>query len=172
MLTFNEKLRKVIAAHEGLRYLPYLDTKGLWTVGIGHNLSDCGLSAKFQQSILGKEGLCNKEVIQELKNRKLTDAEVNAIFEDDLKDILGFLQKLDWYNALNDDRKIVIIDMCMMGVEKLLKFKWMIEAIKREDWKAAACNILQSKWAIDVKSRRANFAYEGMLNGLLPWRIL
>jgi len=37
-------LEELLVHHEGLRLKPYLDTSGKWTIGVGRNLSDSGIS--------------------------------------------------------------------------------------------------------------------------------
>jgi lysozyme len=45
-----------------------------------------------------------------------------------------------------------------LGLTKLLGFKKMIAAIKRKDYSAAAVEMLDSKWHIDVGDRAVELA--------------
>ena len=75
------------------------------------------------------------------------------------------LSTLPWYQNLNFDRQIVLIDMCFMGWKKFLEFEKMIDAISRGDFKRAAFEMLNSGWAEQVKGRAESLA-QGMLTGV------
>jgi lysozyme len=55
---------------------------------------------------------------------------------------------------LNEARARVIVEMIFnMGYPKVLQFKKMWEAIKQNDFKVAAAEMLNSRWATQVKGR-------------------
>lgn len=112
-------LKDLLIFHEGFRRFPYKDTTGHETIGIGRNLVDKGIS--YSESL---------------------------IMLDD--DVSYFTQKLEKYfpdfSVLDDARKTVLIDMCFnLGINGLLQFKNMINAIRLKDWNRAALSIIQSK---------------------------
>ena len=62
-------------------------------------------------------------------------------------------------------RQLVLIDMAFnMGVPRLCKFKRMWAAVHNNDFQTAAKEMLDSKWAVQVKSRShklANMMHHG-----------
>lgn len=116
----------IIKTHEGTRHFPYYDTVGKLTIGIGHNLTDCGLP---------------DEIIQ-------------ALFEYDVRKATKELSdRLYWFDAQPEEAKLVLIDMCFMGIGSLLTFKNMLEHIKNGQYKLASEDMLNSKWAKQVGQR-------------------
>lgn len=136
--SMREKLRRSLIEHEGYRKHIYTDTVGKITVGIGFNLTD----------------------------RDLPDWCINGLYEEDVNYFYNQLNNtFDWFKKLNDDRKIVLIDMCFMGFRNFCKFKKLIAALEKHDYKAAFDEMLSSKWATQVKTRAANLA-QAMLTGV------
>lgn len=119
----------LIRRHEGLRLKPYLCTAGKLTIGYGRNLEDKGITA----------------------------LEAEYLLEHDIAKVLGELKfNLSFWANISEVRKVVLVDMCFnLGINGLLKFKRMIKAIEDKDYSKAAAEMLDSKWAGQVK-RRAN----------------
>jgi len=64
------------------------------------------------------------------------------------------LLALPWYQGLNDDRRVAIQDMAYnLGFSGLMKFKRMISAIYQKNYRLAATEMLNSKYARDVPNR-------------------
>ena len=131
------KLRKSLVKHEDERSFPYVDSLGNITIGIGYNLSARGLS----------------------------DTWINNQFNEDVSYFYGCLSALPWFASLNEDRKIVIVDMSFIGIKKLLTFTEMIAALEKQDYEAAANEMLNSEWAKEVKGRATDLA-QGMRLGV------
>jgi lysozyme len=112
---------------EGFRSNPYQDTEGVWTVGYGRNLDDVGLS--------------EAEATQLLKHdMQVAIDECVAVFT--------------FWPDLNDERQEVLVNMMLnMGRGRLLGFKKMLAALEKEDYTTAAFEMLDSRWARQVKSR-------------------
>ena len=124
-----EKLRSQLIKHEGLKRLPYIDSVGKLTIGVGRNLDDKGISNSEALNMLS-----NDIKIAETDARKLV-----ARFPD-----------------LGDVRQRVLIDMAFnLGLGRLSKFKKTLAAIEAGDYKEASLEMLDSKWAAQV-GRRAN----------------
>ena len=69
---------------------------------------------------------------------------------------LKLLDRLDWYKDLPPKIQEVIIEMTyQMGTSGMLKFKKAIANMKDKNWKGAAEEMLDSKWAKQT-SNRAN----------------
>lgn len=122
-------LREQLLLHEGLRLKPYRDTVGKWTIGIGRNLSDKGL----------------------------TKVEALILLDNDIFEAQRDLEKyLPWASTLDDARYRVLVDMTFnMGIHGLLGFKRMLAALERGDYETAAAEMESSKWAEQV-GRRAH----------------
>lgn len=130
------KLRRSLVEHEGYRTHPYIDTVGKVSIGIGYNLTDRGIDDEW----------------------------INSRYLKDVNFFNNQLSKFEWYKDLNVDRQVVLIDMSFMGWKKFLTFKKMIDAISKGDYKQAAYEMLNSRWAEQVKGR-ANALAQGMLTG-------
>jgi lysozyme len=120
---------------EGVRYVPYSDTKGIPTVGVGHNLQASPLPAGWSYP--------------------LTDTQVNQLLDADLQNVYHDLTRdLPWWTDLNDVRQRVICNMCFnLGMNKLSGFKNTLAAMRQGRYDAAADGMLNSAWASQVKGR-------------------
>ena len=128
MINIEDQLQK----DEGFRQFPYHDTVGKLTIGIGRNLQDKGIS--------------KAEALYLLHN------DINE-FETQLK------ERLYWFEQIHEDAQAVLIMMCFnMGLGGLLQFQKTLEHLKNENYKMAADEILNSKWANQVGQRAVNYS--------------
>lgn len=141
MIEFVKALKRVITEDEGSRLFPYVDTTGHITIGIGRNLTDRGISS----------------------------AEESILFENDIEYHTNTLpSKIAFYNDLDDVRKIVLVNMSFnLGINGLLNFAKMLEALKNKDWDRAATEILNSKAYRQAPNRYKRLS-EMMRTGNLP----
>ncbi len=117
---------KLLTRHEGRRNRAYRDTRGIWTVGIGHNI----------------------------EAKPISDRAVDVIFLDDVADVISFLSRLDWFHNLNAARQACIVDMTFnLGRSGMMAYRNMIAAIKGENYQKAADEILDSKAARELPGR-------------------
>lgn len=122
---------------EGRRNKPYVDTVGKITIGIGHNLTDLGIS----------------------------DDILNALFKEDISRAASGAAELAIYNNLDPVRQTVLIDMVFnMGLGDIQHFVNMLYWIKQSNFDMAATQMLSSQWARQVGSR-ANELAEIMRTG-------
>ena len=125
-------IQAMLRRQEGEREKPYLDTEGKWTIGIGRNLSDKGISPD--------------EVMMFL-NRDIADA------IEDVRHVCSV------YDELSRPRQLVLISMAFnLGRDRLGKFVRFLGAVHREDWHDAADEMLASKWAAQVGARAVTLA--------------
>ena len=131
-----EELRR----DEGVRYVPYRDTKGIPTTGVGHNLQASPLPAGWSYP--------------------LTDAQVDTLLQADLKNAYSDLNRsLPWWTDLNDVRQRVICNMCFnLGMSKLAGFRNTLTAIRQGQYRDAASGMLNSAWASQVGARAQRLA--------------
>lgn len=124
-------LREMLIRHEGLKLMPYVDTVGKTTIGVGRNIEDVGISR----------------------------AEALFLLDNDIADReAAFDRLIPWWRSLSDARQRVLIDMSFMGVVKLMGFKLMLAALQRGDYDEAARQMLSSLWAKQVKDRAPDLA--------------
>ncbi len=146
---FIEKL----IAHEGLRLEVYQDTLGIDTIGIGRNLEDRGIT---------KEELEGLDIpsIDHVYEYGLTEADAVYLAHNDVEIVEEELVRAHpCVDRLDSVRQLVLMDMAFnMGVPRLCKFKKMWNAIHEEDFATAAKEMLDSRWANQVKGRATKLA--------------
>ena len=96
----------------------------------------------------------------------ITEADAMYLAENDVQIVEEELVRAHpCVNKLDAVRQLVVMDMAFnMGVPRLCKFKNMWNAIHEENYIAAAKEMLDSRWAIQVKSRSTKLA-NAMHNG-------
>jgi lysozyme len=127
----SETLEQMIERHEGARSVPYIDSVGIQTIGIGHNLQ-----------------------------KPLSRAAMEQILEDDIADARAdCLHQFSWFADLTDSRQWAMIDLCFnMGINRLLTFKNFLLAMSLGDYETAAGHLLDSLYAKQVKGRAREIA--------------
>lgn len=127
----SETLEEFIARHECKGGKPnlkmYPDSKGILTIGYGHNLRD----------------------------KPITKKAADQIFEDDLMDVqLEVTHAFPWYADLSTARQWVILDMCFnLGLDGLRGFTKFLKAVEMGAYETAAAEMIDSQWYAQVKSR-------------------
>ena len=151
-------IQKLIA-HEGLRLEVYKDSLGIDTIGIGRNLEDRGITKEE----LDWMDIPNMAIVHTMG---ITEADAMYLAENDVQIVEEELVRAHpCVNKLDAVRQLVVMDMAFnMGVPRLCKFKNMWNAIHEENYIAAAKEMLDSRWAIQVKSRSTKLA-NAMHNG-------
>ena len=141
-----ETLRDRLIREEGNRLFPYKDSKGIWTIGIGHNIEADPIMFK------------NLEL---LKTRGISKDEAYGLFDKDVRDHTALLMEaLPWVGTLDWPRKSVMIDFCFnMGLGNdhhgLLSFKNTLPLMEQGNWPDVAVHLRASKWYQDVGPHRA-----------------
>ena len=151
-------IQKLIA-HEGLRLQVYQDTLGIDTIGIGRNLEDRGIT---------KEELEGLDIpsIDHVYEYGLTEADAVYLAHNDVEIVEEELVRAHpCVDRLDSVRQLIVIDMAFnLGVPRLCKFKKMWSAIHEEQYDVAAKEMLDSRWARQVKGRATKLA-NAMHNG-------
>lgn len=127
-----DQIEVLIKKHEGIRLKPYKDTVGKWTIGIGRNLDDVGI----------------------------TEEEAMYLFRGDLSRVVDALRAgFDWFEQLSEVRQAVLIDMCFnLGINGLSKFRMMLGHCANGEFSAASVEMLNSRWAGQVGGRAIELA--------------
>ena len=121
---------KILINDEGYSETPYLDSKGNYTIGVGHLIGKLLSELKLSRSVI------------EFMLREQIDICIKELIE-----IFG----IDDFYSWQEPRQVALISMIYtLGKSRFLSFQKMIHAIKLAQWKAAANQCLMSKWAIDV----------------------
>lgn len=125
-----KEIEAVLTLDEGRFSVPYRDTKGFWTIGIGRFIGP------------------------RLEDLRINDQTIDMWFLEDVNeavaDVCAILGE-DIYNKLEPARQAALISMAFtLGREKFSKFRNTLAAVKMGDWDAAANGVLNSKWARDV----------------------
>ena len=127
-------LTKQLLLHEGLRLKPYQDATGHWTIGVGRNLTDHGIS--------------------EDEARMLLDNDITATFQ-------ACTIRIPCFGSLDDDRQAVLVDMAFnLGMDGLLQFRQMLAAVEARDFERAGDAMLQSAWAKQVGQRAIDLSLQ------------
>lgn len=126
-----ESIERQLVRDEGMRLKPYLDSVGKLTIGVGRNLDDNGISESEAMHLLRMDVLS-------------AESEVS---------------RLSFYRLLNDPRKAVVVNMVFnLGIVRFLGFRKMIDALNAGDFERAAAEMMDSKWAVQVKGRAVRLA--------------
>ena len=147
-------LLKKLIQHEGMVLNVYQDSLGIDTIGVGRNLEDRGIT----QEELDALDFPNIDAVYE---HGITEADAAYLLENDVQIVEDELLKAHPCVAeLDSVRQLVLVDMAFnMGVPRLCKFKKMWAAIHEGDFRTAAKEMLDSRWAIQVKSRSHKLAH-------------
>lgn len=132
----NQELRR----DEGVRYSPYLDTVGVQTVGVGHNME--------------------AKPLPTLWSFPLSDSQVDKLLAGDLADVFDDLDRvLPWWRNLTYARQRVLCNMVFnLGIQGLLGFVNTLKFIQNGKYELAANGMLASKWARQVHGRANRLA--------------
>ena len=140
--------------HEGLVLQVYKDSLGIDTIGIGRNLEDRGISNEELEDM----GIPS---IDHVYSFGITEADAILLAENDVQIVeKELLDAHPCIAGLDAVRQLVLMDMAFnMGVPRLCKFKKMWAAIHEEDFTTASKEMLDSRWANQVKSRSTKLAH-------------
>ena len=154
-----EHLLQELVKHEGLRLQVYQDTLGIDTIGIGRNLKDRGISKAELDEL-------DIPTIDHVYEYGITEADAMLLAENDVQIVEEeLLRAHPCVEDLDAVRQLVLVDMAFnMGVPRLCKFKKMWNAIHEKKFDAASKEMLDSRWANQVKSRSVKLA-NAMHNG-------
>ena len=133
---------------EGMELKVYKDTLGIDTIGAGRNLKDRPLTVRQLQHL----GLSD---MQDIYDNGITLYGARYILRIDVD--IAERELLDAHPCvknLNAPRQMVCVNMAFnLGMPRLKLFKNMWCAIHRKDYERAADEMLDSRWAEQVKGR-------------------
>ena len=152
-------LMQKLVAHEGLRLQVYEDSLGIATIGIGRNLEDRGITPEE----LAWMDIPNMAIVHTMG---ITEADAMYLAQNDVQIVEEELVRAHpCVDRLDSVRQLILIDMAFnMGVPRLCLFKKMWAAVECGDYPTAAKEMLDSRWAKQVKGRATKLA-NAMHNG-------
>ena len=142
------QLLDMLIRDEGLELKVYKDTLGIDTIGAGRNLRDRPLTVAQLQHL----GLSD---MQDLYDNGITLYGARYILRIDVdiaeRELITAHSCVEFLNA---PRQMVCVNMAFnLGVPRLKLFINMWSAIHRKDYERAAVEMLDSRWAEQVKGR-------------------
>ena len=121
----------MLIAHEGLELFPYKCSAGKYTIGVGRNIEDIGI----------------------------TREEAVTLLHNDITRVKSELKQFPWFTQLNQVRQDALIDMCFnLGMPRFCTFKRMIAALEDHNYYKASNEMISSRWADQVGSRAVDLA--------------
>lgn len=130
-----ENIKQMVIGNEGWKNKPYKDSRGLWTVGVGH--------------LIGNGKTLPKEWDREFSNQ-----EVRELFEKDFTEHLKLAEKAPGWDKANEAGKAGLIDLTYnMGGYWYKKFKVAAGLLADGKFKEAADEFKSSKWYKQVGDR-------------------
>lgn len=133
---------------EGVVLTVYKDSLGIDTIGIGRNLKDRGISDE-------EFHLMSVSSMEEVYAVGINEGDALYLASNDIEIVeTELVKKHPCIEELDPVRQMVLIDMAFnMGVPRLCGFKRMWENIHNKNFDGAASEMLDSRWATQVKSR-------------------
>ncbi|WMN61489.1 glycoside hydrolase family protein [Pseudoalteromonas xiamenensis] len=123
--------------HEGYRQYPYYCTEGRLTIGFGRNLDDAGVN----------------------------EFEAEQLLANDIENARAGVRRRINLQHCNEPQQAVLVNMAFnLGINGLLGFKKMLNAVESGDFQQAALEMLNSRWAYQVPARAQELAKQ-MLSG-------
>lgn len=114
------------------RHLPYTDSLGIQTIGYGRAIGRIGI----------------------------TEDEAELLLEHDIQRAISDLDfACSWWRNLDDARQGALAELCFqLGLDGLLNFRRMLDALRTGDYATAAAELLASKYATQVPDRAHRLA--------------
>lgn len=130
-------IMQMIKNHEGVRNIPYKDSRGLWTVGVGHLIGD-------------------GRTLPPEYNRQFSSSEIDFMFAKDYEKHKKMAEKAPGYDLANEKGKAALIDLTFnMGGGWFKNFKNAASALAKGNFELAAEELTDSLWYKQVKGRAA-----------------
>lgn len=131
----SQVVRDQIKAHEGLVLHAYEDHLGYWTIGYGR-------------------------LIDKRRGGGITEAEAEFLLTNDINRVVTELEeRCAFFHKLPEDCQHALINMgFQLGINGLMGFKNMLDALSQSDFERAADEALDSRWAEQTPGRAAEVA--------------
>lgn len=127
-----ERLQQTLIKHEALKLDLYQCQSKCWTIGVGRNLQDKGISERVAMIML----------------------------DEDIEDAISDLTRnLPYFGDLPESVKEALVNMVFnMGISRFLQFKKTLAYLKSGKYTKAGNECLDSRWATQVGYRAIEVA--------------
>jgi lysozyme len=123
----DERFAELLKVHEGVRHFPYQDTTGHWSIGVGRNLTDRGITLATIDQML-------------CEDIQLTRTELDKIYPE--------------WEELSENRQLVLASMVYnLGAPTFLTFNRFWARLREGNMEAAADELEDSRWFRQVGNR-------------------
>ena len=129
-----DDVKKMIMKHEGVRNQAYKDSRGLWTIGVGHLIGNGSSPGEYA-------------------GKTLTDKEVQDLFEEDFAHHVKIAEKTPGWDLANETGKGAMIDLAFNMGAWWKKFKNAAAALSAGDFNKGADELVHSAWYSQVGDR-------------------
>ena len=160
------RIARLIIRDEGIRNLPYLDSEGKVTIGVGRSLETNGIStvelfamfpdidARYVMESTsvqhGRIRIDSLVVAQYIFSKPLSEHDIELLLTNDLKNVKIEAVSVfgsEW-NKIDSVRQEAVLDVLYnLGLPHFKTFVNFIEAVKQQNWKTAAAELLRSEAA-------------------------
>jgi lysozyme len=149
-------LKKQLERDEDRRLQAYKDSLGQWTIGVGHLIGEDPGRPGSPRVWLITNDECDAWYAMDVAEAQ---ADAYALFPK------PFNTEVFGEEHLSGPRQRALINMAFnLGRDRLAGFKKFITAVNVLDWKTAAAEMMDSKWATQVPARAARL-HEMILTG-------
>lgn len=128
-----DHIRKSIKGEEGLSLVPYRCSRGYWTVGRGHRLTNGATSTAISEEF------------------------ADVLFESDLSDAIRGATAFcgaEHFEQLSCARQHALVDLCFnLGFAGLCRFKRFRQAVLSGNWETASHELEDSAYFSQVPNR-------------------
>jgi lysozyme len=136
-----------IERFEGLRLSPYKDSRGIWTIGYGHNMQT--EDPDYHQWTIGQAVLQLGEDIKTAEH--------------------GLDHFLPWWTELDNVRQDALVNLTFnIGIYSVLGFHHFLGFLQSGAYSAAGDALVDSDWAREVGDARADFLKAMIVKGARP----
>lgn len=127
-----ERIKETLIKHEGLRLDMYKDSLGIYTIGVGHNIEERGITARVAAVML--------------------EEDIDVAVED-LK------RNVSFFDDLPEAAQEALVNLCFnMGIPRLMQFKKTLSFLREGKYEKAANELLDSRYASQVGYRALEVA--------------
>lgn len=161
------RLTKLIVSEEGVKNLPYNDSVGVPTIGVGRSLKTHGISTTELFAIMPDTDLRflientrveqkrvymdRLDIASQVFSKPLSDHDIELLLTHDLKETINSAIAVfgkDVWDHIDAVRQEAIIDILFnLGLTHFKTFTKFIDAVKKRDWRTASTELLLSKAA-------------------------
>ena len=130
-----DQLKIELSGDEGVRYVPYNDSRGIETIGIGHNMQANPLPTNW--------------------SFPLSDDQVDQLYQRDVSRTTALLDgNLPWWRSLDEVRQRAIANLGFnLGVHSLCTFHGFLGLLEAGQYDQAADDLAGTLWYSQVGRR-------------------